>query len=248
MAGRERALSRYIEIANKSNMYKVVKGKNLGYHIESLDGTEPTSEIIERAKKDGIKIISNVDFLDKHKAIYVDTVENRIRLKDAMDHGIPDGVEAIEFHLYGEAFYSGKEYNESIIITKEDFIDYYSIFGIKYKMLEDHEVSLGELDGKHSEVIGNIEVIEHTAKDFENGFDADEDDGCRLEEFLLETVFNEYADCNSSEISEYVDENFSNIEDNTYNFIASCQKNEYITVLIPRGRANEVLEFVKTLK
>ncbi|MBY6842674.1 hypothetical protein [Clostridium botulinum] len=57
----------------------------------------------------------------------------------------------VNINVYGEAYYSGVEYRETIFLLEEDYI----------KLEQDFngmEIGLGELDGKHSEVFGEVEV------------------------------------------------------------------------------------------
>lgn len=64
----------------------------------------------------------------------------------------------IKLNLYGEGYYSGSSYDETMFLLEED----YKKLGID---LNGEEVCLGELDGKHSEVYGEITV--RTIKDEE---------------------------------------------------------------------------------
>lgn len=57
----------------------------------------------------------------------------------------------VKLNLYGEAYYSGATYNETIFLLEDD----YKALG---KDFEGMEISLGELDGKHSEVDGEVDV------------------------------------------------------------------------------------------
>lgn len=57
----------------------------------------------------------------------------------------------VNINVYGEGYYSGSSYEESIFLLEED----YKELG---KDLNGMEVYLGELDGKHSEVYGQVEV------------------------------------------------------------------------------------------
>lgn len=57
----------------------------------------------------------------------------------------------VNINVYGEGYYSGSSYEESIFLLEED----YKELG---KDLDGIEVYLGELDGKHSEVYGQVEV------------------------------------------------------------------------------------------
>ena len=57
----------------------------------------------------------------------------------------------VNINVYGGGYYSGSSYEESIFLLEED----YKELG---KDLDGIEVYLGELDGKHSEVYGQVEV------------------------------------------------------------------------------------------
>lgn len=57
----------------------------------------------------------------------------------------------VNINVYGEGYYSGSSYEESIFLLEED----YKELG---KDLDGIEVHLGELDGKHSEVYGEVYV------------------------------------------------------------------------------------------
>lgn len=62
----------------------------------------------------------------------------------------------VNINVYAEAYYSGAIYNETIFLLEEDY----------NKIKDDlkQKICLGELDGKHSEVYGeiNIDIIEET--------------------------------------------------------------------------------------
>lgn len=57
----------------------------------------------------------------------------------------------IKINVYGEGYHSGRSYEETIFLLEED----YKLLG---EDLQDKEIYLGELDGKHSEVYGEIDV------------------------------------------------------------------------------------------
>lgn len=57
----------------------------------------------------------------------------------------------VEISVYGQGYYSNSEYNENIFLLEED----YNSFG---EELDSIEISLGELDGKHSDVSGEIDI------------------------------------------------------------------------------------------
>ena len=57
----------------------------------------------------------------------------------------------IKINVYGEGYHSGVEYNETIFLLEEDY-------KLLSEDLQDKEIYLGELDGKHSEVMGEIDI------------------------------------------------------------------------------------------
>lgn len=57
----------------------------------------------------------------------------------------------IKINVYGEGCHSGKSYDETILLLEEDY-------KLLYDDLQDKEIYLGELDGKHSEVYGEIDI------------------------------------------------------------------------------------------
>lgn len=70
-------------------------------------------------------------------------------------------MKIVKLNLYGEGYYSGSKYSETIFLLEED-----------YKKLNKNcngmEVCLGELDGKYSEVYGEVEVSIIEEKDQAN--------------------------------------------------------------------------------
>lgn len=79
----------------------------------------------------------------------------------------------VKLNVYGEGHCSGQEYSETIFLLEEDYDRLEKDFN---RM----EVSLGELDGKHSEVYGEIEV-KHIPEEKQLNYRYDfYDDGERL--------------------------------------------------------------------
>ena len=137
--------------------------------INSLNLFESDKEAAGQAEKDGIKIIRNLKFKDPYDiAYYIDTPENREKLAPLIEHGISDDVVALEINLYASGYYSGAEYNESIMILKDDFIKLFSAYGVTPDTLKSLSVYCGELDGKHSEVYGDVGVEFWTKSDLDN--------------------------------------------------------------------------------
>lgn len=105
----------------------------------------------------------------------------------------------VKIKVYGEAYYSGKEYSETIFLLEKD-----------YKLLEEDldgmEIYLGELDGKHSEVFGLIDVtIIPKDKQEEYRFEF-ENDGDKLY-YELKNI-----DSNIDEMIKRADKYISNID------------------------------------
>lgn len=57
----------------------------------------------------------------------------------------------VKISVYGEGYYSGNSYEETIFLLEED----YKLLGEDF---DSKEIYLGELDGKHSEVYGEVDV------------------------------------------------------------------------------------------
>lgn len=100
--------------------------------------------------------------------------------------------------LYGEAFYSGQSYNDSIFVKTES----YEL--IKGKIPE--KICLGELDGKHSCVYGSVCAYNYTEPDLvKMELDLDRDGDNLAEELnLLYGGFDLDFDEEQKEIEEYL--------------------------------------------
>ena len=137
-------------------------------------------------------------------------------------------MELVNVCLFAEGYYSGSTYEENIWIKKSS-----------YEKLEDvfpKEISCGELDGKFSEVMGNVEIQDdwHTDEEYSKAGIA-ENDGDYLEWELRDLYKNNNIDWDleQKEIKEY----FKNLD-----------VLEEVTVSIPSSKKSELMEFVKTLK
>lgn len=132
---------------------------------------------------------------------------------------------------YAEGYYSGAKYEENVVIS-EDFYE-------KIKNLIETEecVSLGELDGKHSNVEGNIDVQFFNEKEIDNaGFDKDNSDGSCLYEYLKETI--------GDSLSKELDDNIKEIKD----YLSTRDLYEDMTISVRRSNKQKVLDFLKTLE
>ena len=94
----------------------------------------------------------------------------------------------IYLNLHAEAYYSGAEYDETIFITPEDYRKYFcngdeTVDAFKHASENWHckEISVGELDGKHSEVMGDVYVDLYEEQHIRNQYEKPCNDG----EFLI---------------------------------------------------------------
>lgn len=109
-------------------------------------------------------------------------------------------MELVNVNLYAEGYYSGATYEDNIWIKESSYEKLRDIFPT--------EISCGELDGKHSEVMGEVEIQNnwHTDEDFAKA-GRSEGDGDRLELELVD-LYNEHGldwDAEQDEIDEYFD-------------------------------------------
>lgn len=90
----------------------------------------------------------------------------------------------ISINLYANAYYSGNTYDETIFLLEDD----YKKIGTD---LNGNRVSVGELDGKHSDVSGEITVEVISEDEQENfKFEVENDGNCLLyeiDEYLNES-------------------------------------------------------------
>ena len=136
-------------------------------------------------------------------------------------------MELVNVNLYACAYYSGSKYEDNIWIKKSSYE--------KLKDVFPEEISCGELDGKHSEIFGDVEI--------QDRWETDEDyakagiascDGDTLENSLID-LYNENGldwEEEQKEIKEYFD-NLDVWED--------------VTVSIPSSKKIDLMAFVDTL-
>lgn len=134
----------------------------------------------------------------------------------------------ININLYAEGYYSGSTYEENRWVRADSYE--------KIKEALPEEIYCGELDGKHSEVSGDIEI--------QDDFNNDEDlemagdgacDGDRLRDVLADIYQDHNLDFDSEEkeIEEYLN---------------SLDRYVEVTVNIPQSKRDELYKFVDDLK
>ena len=158
-------------------------------------------------------------------------------------------IALIELGLYAEGYYSGATYDETHMITREDFLKYYC----DGKDLTDEElakevetlfggieISVGELDGKHSDVYGEVNI---------EYWDIDS-----IKEHYVEEV-----DCNGDSLSykmtelagftDYASKEafINNIENNVKALVDAIGIKVCVNVKVPQDKVYELLAFVDKL-
>lgn len=89
-------------------------------------------------------------------------------------------MELVKLNCYGEAYYSGATYDETIFLLKEDYEK------LNWDLSKE-EVWLGELDGKHSEVYGDVYVYKISEEEQENyNFETVDDGDCLFNHLIYE--------------------------------------------------------------
>ena len=82
-------------------------------------------------------------------------------------------MDIIKLYCYGEAYYSGATYREVVYLLKEDYRE------LNLGDLTEEEVYIGELDGKYSEIYGDIFISEIKEGEQENyNFETVDDGDC----------------------------------------------------------------------
>ena len=137
-------------------------------------------------------------------------------------------MELVNVCLFAEGYYSGSTYEDNIWIKKSSYEKLKDIFPT--------EIGCGELDGKFSEVMGDVEIQDdwHTDEEYSKAGDA-KHDGDYLE-WELEELYKENDldwEAEQKEIKEY----FNNLD-----------VWEEVTVSIPSSKKSELIRFVETLK
>lgn len=219
-------------------------------HIELINEMEAFNsdeEAAEQAEKDGIKIIRNLEFLDGHEGFYIDTPENREKLISVIKHDVPDDAVIIELNLCATGYYSGAEYEETLILTRDDFLKLFVANGLLVNDARGVEICCGELDGKHSEVYGCIFVTCWEQDKLENIKDSE--NTTNSGDFLFDTLTSEYS-CmetfpNMSTHIEVAKMNKALVRAEEY--VKKNKKYKTIHIKVPIEKEAEVREYIKNI-
>jgi hypothetical protein len=145
-------------------------------------------------------------------------------------------MELVNINLFAEGFYSGSIYEDNIWIKKSS-----------YEKLTDNfptEIYIGDLDGKYSEVEGNIKIQNywHTDEEYAKSLSDHENDGDYLKDSLINLYEENGLDweAEQQEIKEYFDgiDVWKTIEV----FILSSKVdklNKFVKTLINQGNNND---------
>lgn len=137
-------------------------------------------------------------------------------------------MKLVNVNLYACGYYSKSEYEDNIWIKKSSYE--------KLKDVFPKRISCGELDGKHSEVIGGVEVQDRWETDEEYASASiSECDGDFLKYSLMDLYDENNLNWNDEqkEIEEYFDR---------------LDVYEDVTIRIPLSKKEELMEFVQKLK
>lgn len=137
-------------------------------------------------------------------------------------------MDVVNLCFYAEGYYSGSTYEENITVSKE-FYD-----KIKDKV-EEMEVCVYELDGKHSTTYGNIEIQSYNEEDIIDWWEETENDGSVFYSELSWTCscyFNLDLDKEIKEVKEYIDSLDTYVE---------------VEVRVKKSQKDKLMDFVETL-
>lgn len=137
-------------------------------------------------------------------------------------------MKLVNVNLYACGYYSKSEYEDNIWIKKSSYE--------KLKDIFPKEISCGELDGKHSEIMGDVEVQDEWKTDEEySSAGISKCDGDFLKYSLMDLYDENNLNWNDEqkEIEEYFDR---------------LDVYEDVTIRIPLSKKEELMEFVQKLK
>lgn len=136
-------------------------------------------------------------------------------------------MELVNINLFAEAYYSGRTYEDNIWIKKTSYEKLMSVFP--------EEISCGELDGKYSEVMGEVDVQDYSYTDEYYAKNADAiNNGDYLELSLRDLYESNGLDWveEQKEITEY---------------LSHLDLYEEVTVSVPHSKVKELMKFVDNL-
>ena len=153
----------------------------------------------------------------------------------------------IYLNLHAEAYYSGAEYNEIIFITPEDYRKYFckdsfdtrAELDIAKDIWHEKEISVGELDGKHSNVIGDVYVDFFEEQDIREQYSKPSNDG----NFLINEMLYSMNIVTWNEMQKIKEE----IQANVDKLVKEVGLYVDVTYRVPEHKIAELNEFVVNL-
>lgn len=151
--------------------------------------------------------------------------------KSVLERAKEANAVAIYFELQACGYYSGAEYQEDIVILVEDYEKAVEAGEIDGSIDNNYETSVGELDGKHSDVTGTVYVSFFTEEDLKR----DLGESCKDSDFLAYDLFkNNLTKCNELE------ENFNKYYESINHFVE-------VKVEVPKDKVNELKKYAEEL-
>lgn len=136
-------------------------------------------------------------------------------------------MELVNINLSAEGYYSERTYEDNIWIKKSSYEKLMDVFP--------KEISCGELDGKYSEVMGEVEVQDYSYTDEYYAKNADAShDGDYLEWSL--------RDLYESNGLKWVEE-----QNEINEYLSHLDLYEEVTVSVPHSKVKELMKFVDSL-
>ena len=153
----------------------------------------------------------------------------------------------IYLNLHAEAYYSGAEYDETVFITPDDYRKYFckeevdedKVYETAHKTWHDKEISVGELDGKHSEVMGDVYVDLYEEPDIKEQYEEPNNDGT----FLIDEMLYSAGITQWDERQKVKEE----IQSNVQKLIKEIGVYVVVSYRIPEDKVEELNTFVENL-
>lgn len=136
-------------------------------------------------------------------------------------------MNVVNLCFYAEGYYSGQEYEENITISEEMYEN------IKHE-IDDMEVYISSLDGKHSEVLGYIDIQPCEENNIKDWYLETENDGESFWERLQEV-------CRAKGLDIVKD-----VEE-VKNYINKLDFNVEVTLTVRKSKVDDLKEFAKNL-
>lgn len=152
----------------------------------------------------------------------------------------------IYLNLHAEAYYSGAEYDETVFITPDDYRKYFcksedtrTEFEIAKETWHEKEISVGELDGKHSNVMGDVYVDLYEEPDIKEQYKKPCNDGT----FLIDEMLYSAGITQWDERQKVKEE----IQSNVQKLVKEIGVYVVVSYRIPEDKVEELNTFVENL-